>query len=491
MRVLYDEIKSVKFRLKDNGWYTRCIEVNTKNTVYRIKNNDSAYQQLHFRGLSTNKVCGICPYDRFPREGDITIGDFWNIDKFNKKLDDNKGTSLIFLNTIQGKELMNSIKTQFKLNKHVPINWSFNGNKNLILPIRHRNRRQFFYNLDKLTLEDNYSQCLRDTCDCAVLNNAITSVNYGSMLTAYAIQETLLKLGFFAKIINTSRIPIKNYENTFGYAFTDEYLNLTEKCDNNDDFIMLNNKTKNFLVGSDQMWRIKYLGHMIDKCLLDFVESSKNKISISVSFGLDKLEGNYLDKEHFKRSLQTFKALSTREKSGVNICRELGYNAEWLLDPVFLLDKEKYFDMIKYSNCDCSDKLVYYMWEQSDETKQCIDYLSKKLKCKSYDITSKKLNVENWLSAINSCKYFVSNSYHGICFAIIFHKPFLCINNMGVARFDSLKDLFHIEKQIITNCNLLYKSDAYLEKVNFDYIDKIIHKEKLKALEFLERNIVN
>ena len=51
--------------------------------------------------------CYNCSFKNFPRVADITIGDFWGV---RKKYDDNKGTSLIMVNSQKGKKLFNGIK---------------------------------------------------------------------------------------------------------------------------------------------------------------------------------------------------------------------------------------------------------------------------------------------------------------------------------------------------------------------------------------------
>lgn len=45
---------------------------------------------------------------------DITIADFWGINEFNIEMDDNKGTSLVLINTKKGVELIKEIKMQSK-----------------------------------------------------------------------------------------------------------------------------------------------------------------------------------------------------------------------------------------------------------------------------------------------------------------------------------------------------------------------------------------
>ena len=54
--------------------------------------------------------CYECQYKTLPRYSDITLGDFWGIEKIKKHLDQDKGTSIFMINTNKGKEVFEKIK---------------------------------------------------------------------------------------------------------------------------------------------------------------------------------------------------------------------------------------------------------------------------------------------------------------------------------------------------------------------------------------------
>lgn len=76
-----------------------------------IKDNiDSIiYSSICFNGCAMRPSCHNCKYTNFNREGDITIGDFWGIEKSKPEFQDGKGISLVILNTNKGKEVFNKI----------------------------------------------------------------------------------------------------------------------------------------------------------------------------------------------------------------------------------------------------------------------------------------------------------------------------------------------------------------------------------------------
>lgn len=93
----------VKAKNKELGWRNL-----TRKVVF---DNGKAYYGVHMdddfrRGYHTNVFCRPscyhCQYKGFPRMADITIADYWGIEKVDKNLDNNIGTSMILLNSKKG-----------------------------------------------------------------------------------------------------------------------------------------------------------------------------------------------------------------------------------------------------------------------------------------------------------------------------------------------------------------------------------------------------
>jgi hypothetical protein len=116
------------------------------------------------------------------------------------------------------------------------------------------------------------------------------------------------------------------------------------------------------IVGSDQVWRKAYINDKYYKSyFLDFVDGTKTKkIAYAASFGKDYWEGKE-DIDDISKLLSDFTAVSTREKSGLAICKNsFGFNdAKHVLDPTMLMDKEFYINEIisKYDTSRVSKSL--------------------------------------------------------------------------------------------------------------------------------------
>ena len=59
-------------------------------------------------------ACANCKFANMNRVGDITLGDFWGIEKNDPYFSDNKGVSLVFINSDKGKELFEQVKDEFQ-----------------------------------------------------------------------------------------------------------------------------------------------------------------------------------------------------------------------------------------------------------------------------------------------------------------------------------------------------------------------------------------
>lgn len=113
----YGKIKSYRSRSKLEGWHSGVDRMITDNgDSVSLSNSIQANFVLFKTNLCLRECCYICRYATIERVGDITIGDYWGVEKFHKEWDDNKGTSLVLINTMQGctvfKKILKSIKAE-------------------------------------------------------------------------------------------------------------------------------------------------------------------------------------------------------------------------------------------------------------------------------------------------------------------------------------------------------------------------------------------
>ncbi len=114
-----DKVVNINFRNKENGWLTPNTKIVFQNKVIDVlgKDIDNVFLNLFYDGISVRECCSECDYINLNRVGDITIADFWGVDKFYPEVDYKDGVSLLLLNNKKGKQFYNSIKKNLNSKK--------------------------------------------------------------------------------------------------------------------------------------------------------------------------------------------------------------------------------------------------------------------------------------------------------------------------------------------------------------------------------------
>ena len=154
-------LERASFRKKDPSWRNFLLSHKFGTTEIKVPHKKTPYMRLFLSGLSGNTSCFDCHYRKLPRIGDITLGDFWGIEKFHPEMDDDKGTSVILLNTEHGKALFNTISDKIlECKSNIKFATSSNPGLNQHHP-KPSKRAQFFRDLDILSLDEiTYKYCM-------------------------------------------------------------------------------------------------------------------------------------------------------------------------------------------------------------------------------------------------------------------------------------------------------------------------------------------
>ncbi len=110
---LKGEIKNVSFKDKSTGWNSSSLTFEYENVKDSQRISKDLYMQLFLKDVSLRLSCYNCAYKNKFRESDITLADFWGVEKIKTNFKDDKGTSLVVLNTSKSIEIFNNIKDGF------------------------------------------------------------------------------------------------------------------------------------------------------------------------------------------------------------------------------------------------------------------------------------------------------------------------------------------------------------------------------------------
>lgn len=328
--------------------------------------------------------------------------------------------------------------------------------------------------------------------------------NPGSALQAYALQKFLIESGHKTEIIDyrpyystlgknklkgmlrkvlffTNEKELKKKYN----SFIDEKMVLTRKCYRSYRALKNHPPLADYYVsGSDQLWNLNYDCGKDDAYYLCFADSGI-KLAYSTSIGKKEVPENELN--FICKRAKDYKLIALREKSNQLLLQEkLQRQVHWVCDPVFLLAKDKYTEMIK----PCHDKkyAVVYLSAESELLDQCIRDVKDKTsldviliggnrtRCEC-DKHIKNIGPEDFLSYLYYSEFIICSSFHATAFAHIFHKKFGVILPSGNGeRMESLLELSGLDNRIIKTANNI--KEIYAD-IDYESVDK-------KILPFVE-----
>ncbi len=479
-----ENIKSIDFRFKkDDKWNQNLnLKICTDDNDFVIPFAESSYFYGFLKGITHRESCESCKFAGETRMGDLTIGDFWGIAAYDNSLDDGLGTSVIITNSKKGQSVLEEIKGNFKRISEVPFDIARKGNITLNHPnVVNLQAKKIWENYTTRSLSENLNDLTKDEADCAIINYWYSN-DHGAILTAFALQRFLKQEGYSSKLVNFSQ---QGYDRTNGIseAFEWAYLDSTYERYDVSSIKKLDGKFKYYLVGSDQVFRAEWVP---DSWFLDFVDLDLNKIAVAASFGIDDLN---VDRTRYKRIrylLNRFNAISVREKSALDICKKcMVKKATWILDPVFWIDKNNYTE-IATSMSDENICFCYVRDINEKKRKQIEDYAqTRQLRIVFCNAT---MPIEDFLGYLVICDTFITDSYHGLCFGVIYNKKIFCYFNekRGNARFESLIEKIHLPQTLFVNEN---QELDELAGISYEEINRHVVIEKKNSTEWLRNEL--
>jgi len=157
--------QSISFRHKSEGWKRFAVQFKYANgSEYVQPFTKDFYMKAFLKNVCLRPSCYACHFKKLQRESDVTLADFWGVQELMPDMDDDKGTSLIFVHSEKGKELLTRIRDNIVL-KEVDINKAVAYNPSAIRSAeKNPNREKFLEELDLLPFDELYRKyCTKST----------------------------------------------------------------------------------------------------------------------------------------------------------------------------------------------------------------------------------------------------------------------------------------------------------------------------------------
>ncbi len=368
---------------------------------------------------------------------------------------------------------------------------------------------------------------------CACYN----TLNYGSMLQAYATQLSVERMGYksefilykkqknflfvlkqiprllnknliadkmmqikkkvkmcrYKEIVNNNKIRIdsfKRFQNQYYKKFSPVYYGYRSLCQG----------AKNYdsvLVGSDQLWTPGGLATNFYNLM--FVPEEINKISYATSFGVSSIP--WYQVRRTREYLDRINYLSVREVKGAEIIEEIaGREAKVVVDPTLLLTRSEWDEAIEKRDIVQEPYIFCYFLGENPEHRKialqmqesmnlkivCTPYLDNFAKCDMNfgDYQLFDIGPDDFVNLIRNAKYVLTDSFHGSVFSILYHKKFIVLDRYiegkqsRNSRIDSLCGLLGLEERRCFN--------NIAKEIDYEKVDNRLSKLRNESMVFLE-----
>lgn len=139
------KVTSINFRDKNKkNWKLPYMTIYFENgTKVNDVHSDNIFILGFYNSYYIRPVCHNCPFTKTPRVSDITIADFWGIEEISPQFANDKGTSLILINTNKGREVFKNMK-QYLTYESADLKQAIRFNPQLCRPSQNNQMRKSF-----------------------------------------------------------------------------------------------------------------------------------------------------------------------------------------------------------------------------------------------------------------------------------------------------------------------------------------------------------
>jgi len=329
--------------------------------------------------------------------------------------------------------------------------------------------------------------------------------SYGAVLQAYALQQTLSKLGADSEFVRIQmpqtaaparsvtgaaavfarRIQAESKKREALFAdFRQKHMRISHTYQPADP---IDDEYDCFIAGSDQIWNFRIPGADA-RYFLPFAKPEK-RYSYAASFGADALPEKA--KAWAAGQLSQFQDISVREESGCRIVKELtGREAQVCLDPTLLVERADWESLTREENAEpyvlafllkYDEALVAKAREEAEKRGAQLRVITAafvpQLGMSAWNTTG----VTDWLCAIRNAQCVFTNSFHGMVFSMIFARSFHIQRLTGElsSRNGRLEELL----------SFLELSNALEDVVQPDYdqVWQLLEPRRTASLDYLRR----
>ncbi len=461
------------------------------------------------KSLYKSDCCAKCDFAAAPRQADLTIGDLWESEKMFHDFDSKKGVSVAMVNNAKGRLLQSVLSKHAAFMKEVP--YDFVKRFNRLNPTREKHLAQdrFYHMVERgHSVKKSIKYCLRWKYDVGI-TGLWRAPNFGGDLTYYALFHVIEDLGLEPAMIEArsetgGKVPMspKRLMNRY------HMYSIIPWAHNKDEQMEVNHRVYTLLVGSDQVWNCSLFPEQPDTVLsyaLDFAVSWRNTVAYASSFGKSEYTPSTDTEKAQVEAIRKIRHVSVREKSGVEICKNLGIEAAHVLDPMMLCGMDHYQNLLKEATLTVPQRyglcFVRHVGDHLDPNRlgNSLNLPFLNVAGPDIDLNTARTDypligvetVENWVKTVYHSEYVLTDSFHAAALSIVFGKQFIIVygamsEGSGLDRFRSLLGLFELEDRMYPTTWDALSDRAYEKKIDFEKVHKRLEELRATSLSWLK-----
>lgn len=285
---------------------------------------------------------------------------------------------------------------------------------------------------------------------------------------------------------------IKENYRKFEDFYTNRFRRTKKKyTDENFNDVVRDESIEGFVCGSDTIFCINEFKGFVEGYYANFDCMRGKSVSYAASFGDPTFtEADYLT---LNKRLQNFKALGIREFDMLPYVKEhVKVRAERTIDPTLLADSSLYDTIIAEPQIQ-EKYILLYSRRYNREMEQYAEKMSHDTGLPIVEISIRATNVEKghimrydagveeFLSLVKHAECVITNSFHGVIFAVQLRTPFYCFSReQGDTKIEDVLDLFGLSERIMID-----GTEKMPAEIDYDSVHQRISEARKPAADYL------
>lgn len=350
--------------------------------------------------------------------------------------------------------------------------------------------------------------------------------NYGSALQSWALHQAIKRIGDYKPVlvdycpdVLMDKDPLNPFKNMwdqdeesrrmceltmpairvnyekFENFYTDRFYRTPKKYTSaNFNEVVEDEKLDGFVCGSDTIFCMDEFG-FDDGFYANYPCMHGKSVAYAASFGDPTLSEENC--RILNERLQNFKAFGLREEQMIQYVKNhTNVPVQRVIDPTLLLTSEDYDSIAATKHMD-EKYLLLYSRRYSPKMEAYAEKIASEKGLKVVDISLRAINaekghimrydagVEEFLSLVKYADYIVTNSFHGMIFAVQYRRPFVIFSREQCNnKIAELLDLFGLSDRM-----LITGEESFDEEIQYDEVHKRISDARNRSRAFLKEEL--